>query len=174
MSSVLFREAPPAVEALIEERRRTGIDRFDEVWEGLYVVNPPPSFRHATVAGRILDLLRPPADDRGLVVRREVGVGRPNDHRIPDVVVARIADLDDHEHYLLTAAIVVEVLSPNERMDKRPFYLAHGVAEVVLVDPATGSITWYALAPERDSYLPVDASAVLPIGPAEVAPLLGA
>ncbi|MGH9181919.1 MAG: hypothetical protein ACRDY5_09410, partial [Acidimicrobiales bacterium] len=75
MSSVLFRSAPPAVEALIADRRRTGNDRIDEVWDGVYVVNPPPSFRHSTVAGLIVDLLRPPAEARGLVVRREVGVG---------------------------------------------------------------------------------------------------
>ncbi|HXH56843.1 hypothetical protein [Iamia sp.] len=56
MSSVLFRSAAPAVDALIDERRRNGVDRFDEVWEGVYVVNPPPSSPHSTVAGLVLDL----------------------------------------------------------------------------------------------------------------------
>jgi len=172
MSSVLFREPPPAVDALIEERRRTGIDRFDEVWEGVYVVNPPPSFRHSTVAGLILDLLRPHADAQGLVVRREVGIGGPDDHRIPDVVVGDTGDLDDAGHYLLTAAVVVEVLSPNERIEKRPFYLARRVNEVVLVDPAADTVEWFAVAPDGAGYEPVPASRVLGVGIADVAGLL--
>lgn len=121
MPSVLFRESPPTVDALIDERRRTGIDRVDEVWEGVYVVNPPPSFRHSTIAGLILDLLRPDADARDLVVRREVGIGGTDDYRIPDVVVADPADLDDAGQHLLTAAIAVEVLSPSEHLGKLPF-----------------------------------------------------
>ncbi len=172
MSSVLFREAPPAVGALIEERRRTGMDRFDEVWEGVYVVNPPPSFGHSTVAGLILDLFRPHAAARGLVVAREVGIGRHRDHRIPDVVVADTADLDEEEHYLLAAAIAVEVLSPNERIDKRPFYLAQRIAEVVLVDPASRTVEWFVIAPDGTSYEPITASTVLPVGPADVVALL--
>lgn len=169
MSSVLFRDAPPVVDALIDERRRDGSDRFDEVWEGVYVVNPPPSFRHSTVAGSVVDLLRPLAEERGLVVRREVGIGRHDDHRIPDVVVARVADLDYQEHYLLTAALVVEVVSPHERVDKRPFYRANGVDEVDEVDPLAGTITWFAIDPATGGYGPVAASAVLPIGPHDLA-----
>lgn len=172
MSSVLFRAAPPVVDALIEERRRLGTDRFDEVWDGVYVVNPPPSFRHSTVAGLVLDLLRPQAEARGLVVRREVGVGRLDDHRIPDVVVARMADLDDKQHYLLTAAIVVEVRSPGERIDKRPFYRGCGVDEVVLVDPASGTVEWLVLSPDSGAYEAASASAILPLGPEAVRALL--
>lgn len=172
MASVLFRESPPVVDALIEERRRRGADRFDEVWEGVYVVNPPPSFRHSTVAGLIHDLVRPHADAAGLVVRREVGIGGADDHRIPDVVVAGIGDLDESEHYLLTAEIAIEVRSPNERIDKRPFYLAHDVPEVVVVDLATGTVTWWAIAGGGDGYQPVEASAILPIGPDDLTPAL--
>lgn len=172
MPSVLFRSSPPAVDALIEERRRTGIDRYDEVWDGVYIVNPPPSFRHSTVAGLVFDLLRPHAEARGLVVRREVGIGRHDDHRIPDVVVARMADLDEKQHYLLTAAIVVEVHSPGERIDKRPFYLSRGVAEVVLVDPASGIVEWLAMASEEAGYEPVMVSGILPVGPDAVVGLL--
>lgn len=172
MLSVLFREAPPAVDDLIEERRRTGADRFDEIWEGVYVVNPPPSYRHSTVAGLIVDLLRPGAESRGLDVRREVGIGHHADHRIPDVVVADPADLDDARHYLLTAAIAVEVLSPNERLDKRPFYLTHGVAEVIIVDPAAGTVEWSAVAPDGAGYQPIAASTVVPLGPDDVVALL--
>lgn len=172
MSSVLFRQVPPAVDELIEERRRTGVDRFDEVWDGVYVVNPPPSFRHSTIAGRIHDLLRSPAEARGLVVRREVGVGAPDDHRIPDVVVADSADLDGAQHYLLTARIAVEVLSPSDRVDKKPFYRARGVDEVVIVDPEAVEVQWTRLTPTGDAYEPITTSTVVDLGPDDITPLI--
>ena len=31
--------------ALIERRRAQGVDLYDEIWEGTYVVNPAPSHR---------------------------------------------------------------------------------------------------------------------------------
>ncbi|MGH9154797.1 MAG: Uma2 family endonuclease, partial [Acidimicrobiales bacterium] len=90
----------------------------------------------------------------------------------PDVVVARLADLDDREHYLLTAGVVVEVLSPGERIDKRPFYRSCAVAEVVLVDPAAGTVEWSSLAPDGSAYEPVKVSAVLGVGPESMVALL--
>lgn len=169
---MLFRHAPPAVDALIQERRRTGVDRLDEVWDGVYVVNPPPSFRHATVARLIAGLFDRHAEARGLVVRWEVGVGRPSDHRIPDVVVGRVSDLDGREHYLLSAEIAVEVLSPTERVDKLPFYRTHGVTEVVLVDLAAGTVKWLGLGPDGADYRAITASTVLPLGSEDILALL--
>lgn len=173
MSAVLFRERTPAVDAIIDERRRLGIDRFDEVWEGVYVVNPAPRRSHNRVVHDIVAMLRPLAESHGFDVIGELNLGVPGDFRIPDVAVYR-RELDDEgdDAFLDTAAIVVEVRSPGERVDKRPFYLAHGVAEVVLVDPATGTVEWLALTADGATYVAVSASAVLPVGPADVAALL--
>lgn len=134
---------------------------------------PLSAFRNSTVAGRVVDLRRPHAEARGLVVRREVGIGRHDDHRIPDVVVARTVDLDEQEHYLLTADIVVEVLPPRERVDKLPFYRSCGVAEVVLVDPLSGTVKWLATPGPTGptGYEPVSARAVVPVGPDALATL---
>lgn len=32
---------PKEFEALLERRRQLGQDRYDEVWDGVYVMNPP-------------------------------------------------------------------------------------------------------------------------------------
>ena len=58
------------------------------------------------------------------------------------------------------AALVVEVLSPHdESWEKLDFYAAHGVDEVVMVDPQTRVVTW--LMRESDGYVPTERSEVL-------------
>ena len=37
---------PKEFEALLERRRQLGQDRYDEVWDGVYVMNPAPSYEH--------------------------------------------------------------------------------------------------------------------------------
>ena len=44
----LVKDPPPAgFEELLERRRELGQDLLDEVWEGVYHVNPAPAARHA-------------------------------------------------------------------------------------------------------------------------------
>lgn len=45
-----------------------------------------------------------------------------------------------------TAPLVVEIVSPDdETWQKLPFYAAHGVDEVLIVDPAKRAVHWLAL-----------------------------
>jgi hypothetical protein len=37
---------PKIAEGLREQRRAWGIDRFDEVWNGVYVMSPLPNIEH--------------------------------------------------------------------------------------------------------------------------------
>ena len=39
---------------LIAERRRLGHDRWDEVWEGVYVMNASPNDEHQEVQMRLI------------------------------------------------------------------------------------------------------------------------
>jgi Uma2 family endonuclease len=56
-----------------------------------------------------------------------------------------------------TAALVVEIVSPgDETWEKLPFYAAHHVDEVLIVDPQERSVSWLAL--ERGKYRPIDRS----------------
>jgi Uma2 family endonuclease len=46
-----------------------------------------------------------------------------------------------------TAALVVEIVSPgDETWEKLPFYAAHSVDEVLIVDPQARSVSWLGLA----------------------------
>jgi Uma2 family endonuclease len=67
-----------------------------------------------------------------------------------------------------TAALVVEIISPgDESWEKLLFYAAHHVDEVLIVDPDTRQVHWLGLA--GDEYQPIERSALIDLGPAELA-----
>jgi Uma2 family endonuclease len=133
---------------LLAERRRMGLDLFDEVWDGVLHMPPPPSRRHQRVGSRLLESLAPIARALGLDGYSETGLYRPGagqrDYRVPDLSFAR----PEHgvDHGLEGAEVVIEILSPNdETYDKLPFYAAVGVSEVLVVDPAALSVEMFVL-----------------------------
>jgi len=159
---VLFQQPIPEVEAWLAERRLAGLDTRDEVWQAVYVVmNPAPGLRHGWIAGQFIALLIGPAATAGLRVADAANLGRPDDYRIPDVVVYDMAAADSTGIWLSTARVVVEILSPGEaHEEKLPFYAAQDVGEVVLVDPDQRTVRWLALTPDG-TYAPVNRSATL-------------
>ncbi len=63
---------------------------------------------------------------------------------------------------------MVEIVSPNDDSYKKfSFYAAHEVDEVVIVDPAKRSVEWLGL--EDGSYEEIEHSAVIDLGPSELA-----
>lgn len=125
-------------------------------------MNPPPSFAHERIASELYWLLRPYADAAGLYL---VGIGAKDDNRVPDLAVQRPQDAEPQ--WQRTAAPVVEILSPSdETMDKLPFYAAHEVDELVIVDPDKRSVDWLRL---RDgAYQPTERSDLIELGAAEL------
>ena len=82
----LVKDPPPAgFEQLLERRRELGQDLLDEVWEGVYHMNPAPAARHADVAQQLAVLLDGPARAAGLVPMMSIfNLGEPDDYRVPD------------------------------------------------------------------------------------------
>ncbi|HVE87525.1 MAG TPA: Uma2 family endonuclease, partial [Myxococcales bacterium] len=75
---------------LLEDRRRKGLDRFDEVWEGVLHMVPPPSRWHQELEGELLVVLGPLARRRGLGCVHDAGLFRSDqDYREPDLMVYR-------------------------------------------------------------------------------------
>jgi Uma2 family endonuclease len=159
---------PPPAEfaAWLQRRRERGLDRFDEVWDGEYVVMPSPGHVHALLDQQIAELLGPLARRAGLIATDGLNLGeRDQDYRIPDRVVCRPEDLSD---WLPTAELVVEIVSPGDQTERKlPHYAAHGVKEVVIVDPGTRSVRWLAL--REGEYRPVQRSAVIDLAPDQLA-----
>ena len=111
----------------------SGADRYDEVWEGRYVVAPDPHSRHGAVQIELASgcSSRWPA---GSALRAVLtfNLGGPEDFRIPDAGLLP----GPHGVWHDTAVLVVEVLSPDDAtFEKLDFYTAHGVRELLVVDP---------------------------------------
>lgn len=140
MKAVLV-DVPPE---MIAERHRLGIDRLDEMWEGIYHMVPPPSFEHQKVVTELLELLR------GYARRHQLGVIYPGlgirevqweekNYRIPGWIFLRAG----REHLLKPQSgyvdegpdLVLEVRSPGDETDEKiPFYEKVKVGEVLIVD----------------------------------------
>jgi Uma2 family endonuclease len=164
----LVRDPQPAeFEALLERRHRLGQDLLDEVWEGVYVMNPAPHRRHAYIAQQLAVLLNQPAQDAGLVPMVSIfNLGAPDDYRVPGGGLFRPGP---DELYLPTAAVVVEIVSPEDKSwDKLAFYVKHRVDEVLIVDPQERRVHWLGLS-EEGQYRPVEQSGLLELSPAELA-----
>ena len=54
-------------ESLLDERRRLGLDVFDEVWEGVLHMVPPPSEEHQRLGSELIAVFVGTAKRHGLV-----------------------------------------------------------------------------------------------------------
>jgi Uma2 family endonuclease len=158
---------PPPVEfaQLLERRRRTGVDRRDEVWEGVLHMAPAPHSRHARLQWQLAELLGPAARAAGLEPSSEFNLGEPNDYRIPD---GGLHHGPPDGLYLPTVAVAIEILSPgDETLEKLPFYGAHQVRELLIIDPAQRSVQWLALGSDRE-YHRAEGSALIALTASEL------
>lgn len=138
---------PP--EELLAERRRKGADRWDEVWDGVIHMVPPPSSAHQFFATDLVLALAPSVKALGLKIAEQMGVFRPGtgdrDYRQPDLVVCRSEHVSPRG-VEGKAEFVVEVLSPaDESREKFGFFAACGISEVLLIDPKTREFEHYVL-----------------------------
>jgi Uma2 family endonuclease len=165
MRTLVLDPQPPQLQELIEHRRRTGADRHDEVWEGVYHMIPTAGFGHSLIAAQLAVLLDAPARAGGLLVGVEFNLGVKDDFRVPDLGVHREPQ---RGAWVPTAAIAVEILSPgDDTWEKLPFYARHEVDELLIVDPASHSVTWLGL--REGEYRAIDHSEILDLGPSALA-----
>ena len=96
----------------------------------------------------------------------EINLGRSQeDFRVPDGCLHREIP---RETWFPTAALAIEIRSPgDESWQKLPFYAAHGVDEVLIVEPAEHAAHWLALT--DGEYRKVERSGLIDLGPAELA-----
>jgi Uma2 family endonuclease len=129
---------------LLEERRRMGGDRWDEVWEGELHVVPPPSGRHQWLGSKLIRVLGVAADAKGLEVAHEMGFFRASDDfRLPDLAFYR-REHASRRGLEAAAELLVEVVSPGDASrTKLPWYAARDVREVLLIDSVTLAVELY-------------------------------
>ncbi len=169
MPTLVLDPAPAEIEALLERRHRLGLDGRDEVWQGTYRMIPPPSFAHQRIAEQLAAVLGPVARAAGLEpLIREFGLGSPKDYRVPDGGLHRPGAGGVWHH---TAALVLEILSAgDETWQKLPFYAAHEVDELVIVDPQEHAVHWFVR--RGDGYEPIERSTLIDLGPEQLFELI--
>jgi Uma2 family endonuclease len=138
---------------LIQWRRQTGADMWDEMWEGVLHMPPVPNREHQDFQFSLEAWLRTfwarPGGNR---VHHEINLasvgGWPHDYRIPDLLLLTPDrfGIDRNEYFEGPPTVVVEIRSPDdESYEKFPFYAKLGVPEVWVVDRDTKTPEVYLL-----------------------------
>lgn len=150
-------------QSLLDERRRSGMDRFDELWDGELHMAPAASSAHGMLGGSLYELLAPIARARGLQPFFDgTGLYRTaQDYRVPDQQYVRpetVTDRGSGEG----ADLVVELRSPgDESFAKLDWYAAIHVRELLVVDVATREVHLFAGVDGRPVLVGPDADGVV-------------
>ena len=170
MPTLVLDPPPQALKELQELRQRSGLDRFDEIWEGVLHMVPAPLGEHADISQQLAVALDHPVRAAGLwPTMSEFNLGDSEaDFRVPDGGIHRTRP---RGVWHPTAALVVEIVSPgDESWQKLPFYAAHKVDEVLIVDPSDRTIHWLALS--DGEYREVQRSELIELSSGELAELI--
>ncbi len=122
-------------EAMLDERRRLGLDGRDEMWDGVLHMVPPAGGPHQRFGTDLMLVLGPLARRRGLVPSYETGLfAAADDYRVPGQLYCR----PEHrsERGAEGAELVVEIRSAgDETYEKVGFYAERGVREMLIAHP---------------------------------------
>ena len=134
--------ADPFVERdLIAERKAKGLDRYDEVWEGMYVIMPSPDNEHQDLVGGLSAV--------GALAIRWAGLGDAlpgcnvsdrddwlENYREPDfaIFLKGTQARNRGTYWLGGPDFGVEIRSPNDRTyEKFDFYAQVGTGELLVI-----------------------------------------
>jgi len=140
--------------SLLEQRRRLGLDRWDEMWEGVLHMSPAPGNEHQRIVSELLFFLMGVIREnaRG-TIRIQINVfdesSPVENYRIPDLTFVAAG----RESLLAEDGVrgggpdaVIEIRSPgDESYDKLPFFAKLGVREVIVIDRDTKRVEVFAL-----------------------------
>ena len=146
---------PGLASRLIYERQEAGVDRFDEVWDGTYVIAPIADNVHQDIQAdqgfAIFEAAggwqRRSHDYFGVNVSDRVE-GWGQNHRWPDVAVylPETTARECGTHWCGGPDFAVEIRTCGDRtMQKIPFYSAVNVLELLVVDRNPWSLELYRL-----------------------------
>lgn len=151
----------------LADRRSKGLDRWDEMWDGVLHMTPAPNLEHQEMVAALIEFLRPyfRTSGRGRLAAGINVFGTEGNYRIPDLTFVAAG----REHILHQDGVrgegpdaVIEIRSPDdETYDKFPFYASLGVREVVVIDRDTKRPELYRLAGSQYVALQEDAEGSL-------------
>ena len=141
-----------SIERLKAERAALGLDKRDEMWEGEYVMAPMPNNDHQWIVGELQAIFRSACRKLG-GAKSFPGVnvsdrdqGWTQNYREPDLAVFLSGNPAKNRggHWEGGPDLAVEILSPGDlARDKRDFYAAVGVRELLIIDRHPWSLEVY-------------------------------
>ena len=155
---------PEVPQHILDQRARTGLDRWDEMWERVLHMPPTPNREHQDLTALLAIWIEVHwAKPRGNRVHMQINVsspgGWPNDYRIADLVLLTPDrfQIDHNEYFEGAPTAVIEIRSPgDETMEKMPFYANLGVPELWIIDRDTKAPQLHVLREGRYQQLPPD------------------
>jgi Uma2 family endonuclease len=127
---------------LIAERKRLGIDKYDEVWEGMYVMATMPSNTHQELVNDLTVIFDEVVKKSGLgkgypgINVSDRRKGWEQNFRCPDhaVVLNNSKAIDCGTYFYMGPDFLVEVESPGDDTEEKvPFYGQIGVRELLII-----------------------------------------
>lgn len=164
---------PDLQRRLIRRRRTRGEDRYDEVWEGVYVINALPNDEQQSIVSRLTHIFETVVGERGLgQIRPGTNIsdrhqGWKENYRCPDVAVFlnNSTAINRRTHWQGGPDLVVEIASPRDQTwEKIEFYASVGTRELIIVDRAPWGIELYRLSASQLSLVgrtDIDSTTVL-------------
>lgn len=145
---------PGVEDRLKAERQASGADRFDEVWEGIYVMAPLANNEHQDIQAGLVSALQAAVVWAGLG-RAQAGANVSDreaswehNYRCPDVVVVLTDGVarDCGTHWCGGPDFATEISSEGDRShEKFEFYSSIGVRELLLIDRDPWQLELYRL-----------------------------
>jgi Uma2 family endonuclease len=141
MSKALILD-PVLVRELIRDRQNRGIDKYDEVWDGVYVMPAMASNPHQDLVLELCVIFHE------VIVRENRGRVQPganvsdrrkgweDNHRCPDIVIVleNSRAVDCTTHWFGGPDFLVEIQSPGDDSEKKiPFYSKIAVQELLII-----------------------------------------
>lgn len=145
---------PHLEQRLIAERRAAGADRYDEVWEGVYIMAPMPNVEHQLFVGQWSFVLTSAVQNAGLgTVYPGLNVSDRIDdwtknYRCPDVAVClNDSTAEVRRAYLYGGPdFAIEIISPDDHTrEKFDFYAKVNTRELLIVDRDPWALELYRL-----------------------------
>jgi len=136
------------------QRAESGADRWDEVWEGTYVMAPAPNDEHQQIVTRLSRPLLESIEDSQLgEVRVGINLSGRNeqwehDYRIPDIAVflQGTQAINQGTHWVGGPDFAIEIVSPNDKTrEKLSFYAQIGTRELLIIDRDPWQLELYRL-----------------------------
>jgi len=150
--TVVMVNDPVVANDLIAQRKAQQADRFDEVWEGVYMMSPMANNEHQRLATELSIAIGTAVDWKGLgrtFTGANVSDRRAEwtkNYRVPDVLVFSqdTAAEDCDTHWFGGPELAIEIVSLGDRtLDKLDFYAAIGTQELLVIDRDPWQLTLY-------------------------------